>query len=74
MNRDGREDIAVGAPGEDDGAGVVYIFLGLDRGKDSMESSYNNNYLIIFRSQSNLEGCSDEFQFTGIRSFFLPWA
>ena len=33
VNKDGREDIAVGAPGEDGGAGVVYIYLGLERGK-----------------------------------------
>ena len=32
LNRDGREDFAVGAPGEDDGGGVVYIFLALERG------------------------------------------
>ena len=33
VDKDGREDIAVGAPGEEGGAGVVYIYLGLERGK-----------------------------------------
>ena len=32
LNIDGKEDFAVGAPGEEDGGGVVYIFLGLERG------------------------------------------
>ena len=37
LNRDGKEDFAVGAPGEDGGGGVVYIFLALEKGLTTTE-------------------------------------
>ena len=46
LNRDGKEDFAVGAPGEDDGGGVVYIFLALEKGftkKERLVCDYNGN-------------------------------
>ena len=47
VNKDGREDIAVGAPGEEGGAGVVYIYLGLERGEDLLISVHSKCSLQI---------------------------
>ena len=61
MDRDGREDIAVGAPGEEEGAGVVYIYLGLERGEEPLQplqplQSLSANCNSMFSSQSDPEG------------------
>ena len=45
VDKDGREDIAVGAPGEEEGAGVVYIYLGLERGKSFLISVNTEHFL-----------------------------
>ena len=72
LNRDGKEDFAVGAPGEEAGAGVVYIFLALEKGLTRKKHSSVIITLEMFSSESNIESFTDQFQFKRLWNFLLP--
>ena len=72
LNRDGKEDFAVGAPGEEAGAGVVYIFLALEKGLARKKDKSLIATLEMFSSQSNIESFTDQFQFKRLWNFLLP--
>ena len=45
INKDGFEDIAVGAPGQDDGAGAVFIYFGRANPLILDKGMYKNIYM-----------------------------
>ena len=62
----------MGAPGEEAGAGVVYIFLALEKGLARKKDKSLIVTLEMFSSQSNIESFTDQFQFKRLWNFLLP--
>ena len=60
VNHDGKQDVAVGAPGQDGGAGVVYVYLGQEF-SDLLRNTGKYTVVAIQSAQFNFDPLQIEF-------------